>query len=360
MGSPHTVGIVGLGVISGQYLDTLRTVADVRIVAVADLDRDRARAVADTIDGCRVLTTDDLVAADDVETVLNLTIPAAHADVALAAIAHGTAVFGEKPLAATLADARAMTDAASAASVPLGGAPDTVLGTGVQTARAAVDGGAIGRPVSAAATWVSGGHESWHPNPDFYYRTGGGPLLDMGPYYITSLVHLLGPVAAVSGAASRSRDSRVIGRGPRAGESVPAEVDTHVTGILHHASGALSTVTMSFDGGVTAAAPIEVHGTEGTLLVPDPNLFDGEVRRRVPDGWETVAPSAGYVGAGRGIGLVDFVRGDRRASGDLALHVLEIMTLLQSSAESGVREVLTTTVERPTPVPLTEPGGWRG
>lgn len=182
----------------------------------------------------------------------------------------------------------------------------------------------------------------------------------MGPYYITSLVHLLGPVAAVSGAASRSRDSRVIGRGPRAGESVPVEVDTHVTGILHHASGALSTVAMSFDGGVTAAAPIEVHGTEGTLLVPDPNLFDGEVRRRVPDGWETVAPSAGYVGAGRGIGLVDFVRGDRRASGDLALHVLEIMTLLQSSAESGVREVLTTTVERPTPVPLTEPRGWRG
>ncbi|GAA3634017.1 Gfo/Idh/MocA family oxidoreductase [Microbacterium awajiense] len=360
MGSPHTVGIVGLGVISGQYLETLRTVADVRITAVADLDQARARAVADTIDGCRALTTDELVAADDVETVLNLTIPAAHAEVALAAIAHGTAVFGEKPLAATFAEARAMTDAAAAASVPLGGAPDTVLGTGVQTARAAIDGGAVGRPVSAAATWVSGGHESWHPNPDFYYRAGGGPLLDMGPYYLTSLVHLLGPVVAVSGAASRSRDHRVIGDGPRAGESVPVEVDTHLAGILHHDSGALSTVTMSFDGGTTAAAPIEVHGTGGTLLVPDPNRFDGDVRRRTSDGWETLPPSAGYVGAGRGIGLVDFVRGERRAGADLAMHVLEIMTLLQTSAESGMRETLTTTVERPTPVPLTEPRDWRG
>ena len=359
-GAVTDVGIVGLGVISAQYLDTLLAAPSVRIAAVADLDAARAEAAAERIPGCRALTTDELLADPGIRVVLNLTIPAAHADVALAAIAHGKDVYGEKPLAATLADARRMTDAAAAADIRLGCAPDTVLGTGVQTARAAIDDGLIGRPVSAAAMWISAGHESWHPNPDFYYRAGGGPLLDMGPYYVTSLVQLLGPVRAVSGAASRSRDERVIQSGPRAGESVGVEVDTHLTGILHHASGAISTVTMSFDGVASTAAPIEVHGVEGSLLVPDPNLFTGDVRLRRRGGtWEALEPSAGYVGAGRGVGLVDFVAGHGRASGEMALHVLEIMTLLQQSAASGVQEPLTTTVERPELVPLTPASEWR-
>lgn len=354
------VGIVGLGVISRQYLDTLREVSSVRIVAVADLDAARAQAVAATLPAARVLTTEQLVAADDVDVVLNLTIPAAHAEVALAAIAHGKDVFGEKPLAATLPDAARVTDAAAAAGVRVGGAPDTVLGTGVQTARAAIDEGLIGRPVSASAMWISAGHESWHPQPDFYYREGGGPLLDMGPYYVTSLVQLLGPVVAVSGAASRSRDTRVIGSGPRAGESIAVDVDTHLTGILHHASGALSTVTMSFDGVRSTAAPIEVHGVEGSLIVPDPNMFAGDVQLHSRGGaWETLAPSAGYADAGRGIGLVDFAAGPGRASGAMAHHVLEIMTALAASAASGVREVLHTTVERPGLVPLTPATTWR-
>lgn len=359
------VGIVGLGFISAQYLDTLLATPSVRIAAVADIDASRAEAAAARIPGCRALTTDELLADHGIRVVLNLTIPAAHAEVALSGIAHGKDVYGEKPLAASLADAKRMTDAAAAAGVRLGCAPDTVLGTGVQTARAAIDGGLIGRPVSAAAMWISPGHESWHPNPDFYYRAGGGPLLDMGPYYITSLVQLLGPVRAVSGAASRSRDTRVIQSGPRAGESFGVEVDTHLTGILHHESGAISTVTMSFDGVRSTAAPIEVHGVDGSLIVPDPNLFAGDVRlhsaaaRGGGGTWEALEPSAGYVAAGRGVGLVDFVTGPGRASGEMALHVLEIMTLLQQSAASGAQEPLTTTVTRPTLVPLTPESDWR-
>ncbi|MBW9111129.1 Gfo/Idh/MocA family oxidoreductase [Microbacterium trichothecenolyticum] len=359
-GTVTDVGIVGLGVISRQYLDTLLPASSVRIAAVADLDPARAAAAAEGIPGCRALTTAELLEDRSIRTVLNLTIPAAHAEVALAAIAHGKDVYGEKPLAATFADALRITDAATAAGVHVGGAPDTVLGTGVQTARAAIDDGRIGRPVSASAMWISAGHESWHPQPDFYYREGGGPLLDMGPYYVTSLVQLLGPVSAVSGASSRSRDERVIGSGPRAGEGVPVEVDTHLTGILHHASGAISTVTMSFDGVRSTAAPIEVHGVDGSLLVPDPNHFDGDVQLHTRDAsWETLEPSAGYVDSGRGIGLLDLVAGGSRASGAMALHVLEIMTALAASAASGVRESLTTTVERPSLVPLTPAEHWR-
>ncbi|MFB7894005.1 Gfo/Idh/MocA family protein [Microbacterium sp. NPDC056044] len=356
------IGIVGLGVISRQYLDTLLPASRVRIAAVADLDPARAAAAAEGIPGCRALTTAELLEDRSIHTVLNLTIPAAHAEIALAAIAHGKDVYGEKPLAATFADAARIMDAATAAGVRVGGAPDTVLGTGVQTARAAIDGGRIGRPVSASAMWISAGHESWHPQPDFYYREGGGPLLDMGPYYVTSLVQLLGPVTAVSGASSRSRDERVIGSGPRAGERVPVEVDTHLTGILHHASGAVSTVTMSFDGVRSTAAPIEVHGVDGSLIVPDPNNFAGDVQLHARGGgsWETLEPSAGYVDSGRGIGLVDLVAGEGRASGAMALHVLEVMTALAASAASGVREPLTTTVERPSLVPLTPAEAWRG
>ncbi|MEV1131158.1 Gfo/Idh/MocA family oxidoreductase [Agromyces sp. NPDC049794] len=359
MGEPHGIGIVGLGVISTTYLSTLQQHPDVRIVATADLDQARAAAVADSIPGCRALTVAELVADPAVQTVLNLTIPAAHAEVALAALEHGKNVYSEKPLAATFAEARQMLAAANESWV--GGAPDTVLGTGVQTARDAVDAGRIGRPQSAVATWVSPGHEAWHPHPDFYYRVGGGPLLDMGPYYLTSLVHLLGPVVRVTGASSRPRATRRVGSGPRAGESIPVEVDTHVSGVLEHAGGALSTVTFSFDAVATTAAPIEVHGETGTLAVPDPNLFDGEVRlRRLEDDeWTALPPTAGYEQAGRGIGLIDFLRdGGRRAHGAMALHVLEIMTALLDSAHEGVRITLETTVERPPLVPLTPSEQW--
>ncbi|MDZ8171587.1 Gfo/Idh/MocA family protein [Microbacterium xanthum] len=361
MGGAHSIGIVGLGVISRAYLDTLAGVDGIRITAVADLDASRAEAVAAGIEECRPLTTGELTADPGVDTVLNLTIPAAHAEVALAAIRGGKDVFGEKPLAATFAEAREVVDAAARADVRVGCAPDTVLGTGVQTARRAVDEGLIGAPVGATATWVSPGHEHWHPQPDFYYRAGGGPLLDMGPYYLTSLVQLLGPIVAVSGAASRAHATREIGSGARAGERVPVEVDTHIAGVLEHANGAISTVTMSFDGVATSARPLEIYGTEGALVLPDPNHHAGEValRRRDGDAWDALAPSAGYEEAARGVGLLDFVAGHDRVGGAMALHVLEVMESLHAAATTRTRQELTTSVERPSLVPLTPASAWR-
>jgi predicted dehydrogenase len=242
--------------------------------------------------------------------------------------------------------------------VRLGSAPDTVLGTGTQTARAVIDEGRIGRPIAATAMMATSGPESWHPNPDFYFLPGGGPLLDMGPYYISALAHLLGPVTAVVGSASRMRDERVIGSGPRAGERIPVDVDTHVTAILEHAGGALSTLTTSFDSVRTSASPIEVHGESGSLSVPDPNMFSGEVLL-CPLGsreWEAVGDRAGYIDAARGIGLLDMLAApttaDVRASGRLALHTLEVMTAVLASAHTGTRLSVESTVERPALVPL--------
>ncbi len=359
MGKPLNVGIIGCGKIVGQYLENFRRLDEVNLVAVADIDPVRAQAVADSYEGVRPLSVDELLAADDVELVLNLTIPAAHADIALKAIAAGKAVYGEKPLAATTAEARQVLEAAKAAGVVVGCAPDTVLGTGIQTARKAIDDGLIGRPIAATATMVTPGHERWHPNPDFYYQPGGGPLLDMGPYYVSALVTLLGPVVSVTGVASRIRDERTIGSGPRAGETVPVVIDTHVTGVLVHASGALSTLVMSFDSVKTKSANIEVHGELGSLAVPDPNHFDGDTQlfRLGGTEWETLPVSAGYVDSGRGFGIADLVRTasgeEPRAGGALAFHALEIMEAVLESAHTGRSLPVSSTVERPALVPLT-------
>ncbi|MFD4022184.1 Gfo/Idh/MocA family protein [Streptomyces sp. NPDC058576] len=362
MGEPVSartgVGIVGCGAISGQYLTTLAASQDLELVAVADLDPARAGAVADAHPGVRALTVPELVAHDDVDVVLNLTIPAAHAEVAHRAVAHGKDVYLEKPLTATTAEARDLLAAASARGVRVGCAPDTVLGTGIQTARRALDEGLVGRPLSATATMMVPGHEHWHPDPDFYYAPGGGPLLDMGPYYLTSLVTLLGPVTSVTGTSSRSRATRTIASGPRRGESVRVTTDTHVTGVLTHGSGALATVVLSFDAVATAASSIEIHGDTGSLIVPDPNRFAGDVRlfRLGGQAWETLEPSGGYRDAGRGCGLADMARTPRteehRASGSLAYHVLDVMESLLESARTGAAVTVTSTCARPVAVPL--------
>ncbi|MEU5672858.1 Gfo/Idh/MocA family protein [Micromonospora sp. NPDC047762] len=365
MGDPHRVGVIGLGVISRAYLDTLADHPEIDIVAVADLDASRSAEVAATIAGAEAMSVERLLARPDVQTVLNLTIPAAHAHISLDTIDAGKNVYVEKPLAVTFPDGRSIIERAASAGVRVGCAPDTVLGTGTQTARAAIDGGLIGRPMSASAVMVTPGHERWHPNPDFYYAPGGGPMLDMGPYYISALIHLLGPVRSVTGAASRLRAERVIGSGPRTGQRIPVGVDTHLTGVLEHTNGALSTITTSFDGVRTTAAPIEVHGEAGTLAVPDPNYFDGEVRVFAlgDTDWRALEPQAGYAKASRGIGLIDLVRADDRraprADGEVALHVLETMTSLLRSAAEGQRIELTTTAQRPVPVPLTPLEDWK-
>jgi predicted dehydrogenase len=352
------VGLVGCGTISAAYLKTFARLEALKLTAVADIDFSRAQAVATTHAGVRALSPERLMADEAVDLVLNLTIPAAHAEVALQAIEAGKSVYGEKPLATSTAEARKVLEAAAAARVRVGCAPDTVLGTGIQTARKAVDDGLIGTPISAIAILGTAGPERWHPNPDFYYLPGGGPLLDMGPYYISALVTLLGPVASVIGAASHTRDTRRINAGPREGEIIPVSTDTHVTGVLMHASGALSTLYMSFDTVATVSARIEVHGEQGSLVVPDPNTFAGDVRLRTLETteWQTLPVSAGYVDSSRGFGVHDLATTaegrEPRAGGRLAFHVLDVMESLLVSAREGKLVSVKSTCERPSPVPL--------
>jgi predicted dehydrogenase len=352
------VGVVGAGQISGAYLRTFPRLANLRVTAIADLDAARAAAAADEVPGARATAPEELYVAEDVDLVLNLTIPAAHAEVAHAAIAAGKHVYGEKPLAATTAEARTLLDAANLAGVRVGCAPDTVLGTGIQTARAVLDSGEIGAPVAATAFMVTPGHERWHPAPEFYYRPGGGPLLDMGPYYLTALVTLLGPVRRVVGMSSTPRSTRIIGGGPRAGTEFKVDVATHVTGVLEHEDGALSTLLMSFEVWAGALPRIEVYGTGGSLSVPDPNGFDGEVRLFPAESkeWQAVPAHGGYPNASRGYGVADLARAladdvPHRADGRLAYHVLDIMESLLSAARSGESAAVASTCDRPAPVP---------
>jgi predicted dehydrogenase len=365
MVQPLRIGLVGVGAISGAYLKTFERLEAVSLVAVADIDTARAEARAAEY-GVRALSVDELVQDPEVDLVLNLTIPAAHAEIALKAIGAGKDVYGEKPLAASLPDARRIIEAGSRAGVRVGSAPDTVLGTGVQTARKLIDDGHLGMPISATAQMMTPGHERWHPNPDFYYTAGGGPLFDMGPYYITALLTMLGPVVSVVGASSRLRSLRTIESGPRAGSTIPVEVDSHVTAVLHHASGVLSTLVTSFDAVATRSPNIEVHGELGSLIVPDPNGFGGDVRVRMLDSdqWEVVSPSAGYRDGSRGYGLADLAStpaGDPfRANGELAYHVLDIMTSVLSSAATGATVTVGSTCKIPAAVPLSDaPGGVR-
>ncbi|MGO4595267.1 Gfo/Idh/MocA family protein [Leifsonia sp. 2TAF2] len=358
MGVPLNIGVIGVGVISRQYFEHFPQLPNLRLAAVADLDLDRASAVADE-QGVVALSVDDLLADPRVDAVLNLTIPKAHADIALRALAAGKHVYGEKPLALSTAEARPVLERAAALGLRVGSAPDTVLGTGVQTALALLDEGRIGDPVAAAVAWSAPGHELWHPAPAFYYQPGGGPLFDMGPYYLTSLVSFFGPVVRVSGTTGRSTRERTVATGPLAGSTIPVDVDTHVTAILEHASGVVSTVTVSFEVWATRTPKFEVYGTDGTIAVPDPNMFSDpvEVATAADREFREVPVAAGYADAGRGYGLADMARAietgrPHRASGELAFHVLEIMESVLCAGATHTVVELTSTVERPAPVPL--------
>jgi predicted dehydrogenase len=359
MGEPLKVGVVGTGTISRTYFEHLAKLPGTEVVAAADLDLARAKAVGEKY-GVRALTPDELYDDTEVEAVLNLTIPAAHASVTLAALGAGKHVYGEKPLAVTRQEARPLLEAAESAGLRIGCAPDTVLGTGTQTARVLLDRGEVGVPAAASAFFVSPGPEPWHPDPEFYYKPGGGPLLDMGPYYLSALVTLLGPVRRVNGRVSRAKQERTVGSGPKQGTSFGVDVDTHVTGVIEHESGVLTTIVTSFDVWGAKLPRIEVYGSDGTLSVPDPNTFGGDVEVRAAGGRDwTVAPVAGgYAGSGRGYGLADMARairqgGAHRASGELAFHVLDIMeALLESGAQDGAPVDVESTVSRSAAVPL--------
>ncbi|WP_431279581.1 Gfo/Idh/MocA family protein [Leifsonia poae] len=365
MGSTLNIGVVGVGNISQQYFAQLPKLPNLSLTAVADLDLARAAAVAQS-QGVESLSVDALLTDPRIDVVLNLTIPAAHTEIALRALDAGKHVYGEKPLALATADAAPVLARAAEAGLRVGSAPDTVLGTGIQTVRALLDDGRIGSPVAAAVAWTAPGHELWHPAPAFYYQPGGGPLFDMGPYYLTSLVTFFGPVVRVSGAVGRSSRERTVATGPLAGTPIPVDVDTHVTAILEHANGVISTVTVSFEVWESRVPLFEVYGTAGTISVPDPNMFSERVAiATVADRtWQDVPVAAGYADAGRGVGLADLARAvetgrPHRASGELAFHVLEIMESVIRAGRSHEVVTLTSTVARPEPVGFgTRPESW--
>lgn len=354
---PTGIGLVGCGTISGAYLRTLTGAAGVRVVALSDLDPARARAQADAFGVPLALDMAALLAHDDIDLVIDLTVPAAHYDVNRAALEAGKLVYSEKPLAKSAAEARALVALAARVGRPLGGAPDTFLGAGLQTVIAALAAGTIGRPFAAVAHMVSRGPERWHADPGFFYQPGAGPLFDMGPYYVTALVALFGPVASVSAEGGRTWSERVVGSGPRAGERLPVGVDTHVTLLLRFASGELVTLLTTFDVAASDLPRFEVFGEDGTLAVPDPNTFGGPVRRRsAPDEpWRELPLVPGFTTDARGIGALELrlaAAGGRtpRASGALASHVLDVLAGALESARLGRRVAIDSRPERPAPL----------
>jgi predicted dehydrogenase len=356
MSAPVGVALIGCGTISDEYLRNMTSFPDLKVVFCADLEVDRAKAKAAEYGVPGAGSAAQAVDLPDVEIIVNLTIPAAHAEVSALAVAAGKNVWVEKPLALDTATGRALLEQADKAGVRVGCAPDTLLGAGLQTSRRLIEDGRIGVPQTALALFQVSGPESWHPAPQFLFQVGGGPLFDMGPYYLSTLASMFGPAHSVAAVAGRSRDQRVIGRGPQAGTVFDVEVPTHVSALISYTSGHSATVVLSFDSPLRRYGFIEVTGTEATLSLPDPNQFDGEVRSRTAsqEDW-TVTPATGAT-AGRGLGVLDLARALRsgqphRASGELALHVLDTMESIARSAETGSFEPVRSTFTVPAPLP---------
>ena len=313
---------------------------------------------------------EDLLKSDDVDIVLNLTIPEAHAEVSLQAIEAGKHVYSEKPLATAVADGVAIVAAAKARGLRLGAAPDTVLGAGVQEARALIDAGAIGKPLTGLAAVMSHGMEHWHPNPGFFFRPGAGPVFDMGPYYLSALVTLLGPVASVQAAGQIGFEERIVTTpgSPARGQPIKVETLTNVHALLDFASGAHVTFLASWDVWKHSVPPIELHGQKASLRLPDPNWFGGDLLIAGKDeDWRTIRtddktfgaknwPKAGPKFANdRGLGLADMARAiveqrPHRANGDVALHVLAVMAGILEAAAEGRRVAISPACEQPVPL----------
>jgi len=352
------IGIIGCGNISGAYFGGGRMFDILEVAACADLDIARAQAKAAEFGVPRACTPDELLADPAVEIVVNLTIPQAHYSVCRAALEAGKHVYVEKPLSITRAQGQELVMLAAAQGLRLGGAPDTFLGAGLQTCRELIDSGAIGEPVGVSAFMLNRGHESWHPDPEFYYKAGGGPMFDMGPYYLTALVALLGPLRRVTGTARASFPTRTITSQAKHGTEIAVDVPTHIAGVMDFAQGAVGTLVTSFDVAAHALPPIEIYGADGTLAVPDPNSFGGPVRlkRRGGADWEEVPMTRPYAENSRGIGAADLAYAlqsgrPHRASGDLALHVLEAMHGFHEASESGAHYMMQSTAQRPAALP---------
>lgn len=367
---PMQIGVIGCGVISSAYLRGLAQSSLLNVKAIADIDPEAARAQAKAF-GVGVATVENLLADGDVELIINLTVPTAHFDVSRRILDAGKHVYSEKPLCASFEEAISLIDFAKERNLRVGCAPDTFLGASHQASRHAIDTGVIGRVLSGSLCVQSRGMEAWHPNPDFFFRPGGGPVLDLGPYYLTQLINLLGPVKDVFASASTGFASRIIGSGPRAGEVISVETPTSYSAILSLHSGARVTFEASWDVWKHRRAPIELYGTEGSLSVPDPNFFGDDPSVSLQDGdWEVIDTSRFAFGAlnralrtgrqvadHRSIGVIDMVAAIRakrphRASGELALHVLEVLEAISRSAAQGCLVNISSSCVRPDPVPL--------
>jgi predicted dehydrogenase len=353
-----TVGIIGCGMISRAYVPTMQLFEHLDVVACADsipAHADQLAAAHGIPSSCGM---EELLARPDIELVLNLTPASQHVGVNRAILEHGKSVFSEKPLATDLDDAMNLVNVADQNGVRIGCAPDTFLGAGLQTARAALDSGLIGEPIGATAFMMGLGPERWHPNPGIFFERGAGPLYDMGPYYLTALIQLLGPARRVAAIGRSTSPTRTIGSGPRRGEAIQVEVPTHVSTTIEFESGAIATLVTSFDVPATRHRFIEIYGTEGTLSVPDPNTFDGTVSFFKPcdSTWTPVPLRAATIPQQRGIGLADMAWATRtgrphRASGTQALHVVDVMAGAITSSEDHVVVELGTTCERPPLLP---------
>ena len=373
-------GLIGCGRISDIYLKTCAQFPEIEITACASLDIEESRAKAAQYGIAKTCSPDDIFADPGIDCVLNLTIPAAHTEIAIKALEAGKHVYSEKPFATELQAGQHVLDLATRKGLLVGNAPDTFLGGRWQTCRRLLDGGVIGRPTGVTAFVGTHGVERHHPNPDFYYQKGGGPLLDLGPYYLTAMVFLLGPIAKVCGMSRRTFDQRMIENGPRHGEWMPVEVDTHSLSMLEFASGVIGSMTISFDIWDSETPRFEIYGEDGTICIPDPdpvhgaNIFQGEVWYRTketsrwshqprPQGredWQIAENHHGYNEDSRGLGLLDLayaVRDRRpvRASGELAFHVLETMLGIMQAHQSGQYHTISSSCSMPEPLPAEFP-----
>ncbi len=354
------IGIIGCGNISQAYFNGANLFEVLNVVSCADIKMELAKAKAEE-NGCKAQSVEDLLANPDVQLVINLTIPSVHAEVSLAALNAGKHVHCEKPLAVSLEDGEKVVKTAEAKGLLVGCAPDTFLGAGYQTCRKIVDDGWLGRVVSGTAFMMGRGPEGWHPNPAFFYQVGGGPMFDMGPYYITALIHLLGPVKRVSAITSKAFEQRIATCKEEFGKMLQVDVPTHYSGSLEFHSGAVITMTISFDVYQHGHSSIELYGTEGSLKAPDPNGFDGPVSLWTASSkeWQTQGLSHPYRMNSRSIGAADLAyailsggKRQHRTSGALAYHALEVMHSFEKSSKSGTSVEIKSRPAQPEALPL--------
>jgi len=356
---PVKVGLVGCGFISGIYLENSKIFNSFDVVALADLIQERSEGRAKEYGIPKVCSTEELMTDPEIEIVLNLTTPDGHYNVAKQAIEAGKSVYNEKPLSIELEDGKELIDTAKEMGVLVGGAPDTFLGGGIQTCRKLIDDGWIGEPIAVNSFLTNHGHESWHPDPEFFYKKGGGPMFDMGPYYLTALVNLMGAIKQVKASTRVTFEERTITSEPKFGNKIKVDLPTHIVGIIDFQNNATGSILTSFDVWGAQLPRIEIYGTLGSLSVPDPNTFGGPVKIYLPEykEWRDVPISHGYTFNSRGLGVADMsnaIRSKRphRANGDLTYHVLEVMHAFHTASDIEKTVKIESTVEKPAPLPL--------